>query len=356
MRAASLMALVLVAPALSQQTTVVPAGFDSVDAPSQLWIAGAMADLRQQILVDASHLVAMSGRSLTAIELRRNVADETFGAGTCQLAVTLSTSGQAPMAARRTFAANVGIDAVQVFSGLVGLPQSPNAPTTPPWTAPHVVRIDFTVPFLYQGGTLCIDLVGQAIAGQETSWWMADAAYESLQGTANRFGDGCGSYGGTNGHWFHVDPATLLPGGEVRFEADGPAGHLGFLLFGTPAVTPIALTAMGLPAAPECRSQLDPANVLGVAAAPFAAASVPGSAALGVAEVYLRLPTTSPFFGFSFSTQWLELPTFATSNGVRCTTASGLPALGLALVQGHPLEADGTVNLRCGPVLRFEHQ
>jgi hypothetical protein len=165
MKRSTLILLPIFLPSLlaqAPQHAVVPAVYASNDAISYGWIAGASRDVRQQTLVGASHLQALLGRELLALELRRTAADETYQGGTAHLTVVLSTSPNEPLRTSPTYYANVGPDAVQVHSGPVTLPTSPPAlgPTVP-WSAQNTVRIQFSTPFVYRGGTLCIDVVGQ---------------------------------------------------------------------------------------------------------------------------------------------------------------------------------------------------
>ena len=120
---------------------------------------------------------------------------------------------------------NIGPDQTTVFAGSVTFPTSPAIPGGPQtavaWTANNVVRVQFSVPFRYNGGTLCVDVIGQPIAGQEANWWMADAEFEDIQGTAVEIGAGCGQHGGPLGQWSHTATRSLLPGAYARFWANG---------------------------------------------------------------------------------------------------------------------------------------
>lgn len=356
MRLAATASLLSTAIAFAQQHTIVPAALATADGPGQLWIAGAAVDLRQQVLIDPDHLTTLIGRAITAIEFRRNVADEVYAPGACQMVVTLSTIAAPARHAQRMFATNIGSNAMQVFAGTVTLPMSPGATTVPPWTAPDTVRIPFSTPFAYGGDTLSIDLIGTAIAGQETGWWMADAAFEAVHGTTQQLGNGCGTIGGQTAHWSHVDPHTLVAGTAMRFEAQGNAGELALLILGMPTTTPLPLWLLGLPGAPGCECQLDPARLMGNVLAVFSPSTTAGFAAsLGIAEVSMQLPGSAQFLGTSFGSQWLSLPGFTTSNGIACTIAGSIPTLGMALVQGDPLEPVGDVAVQQAPVVRLEH-
>jgi hypothetical protein len=220
-------------PAPAQQHLVVPASFATNDAPSFNGIAGASSERRQQTLVGPSHLTSLVGRSLSALELRRTAAAETYAGGSATLSVTLSIAPHATLACSARFADNVGPNAVQVFDGTVVLPTSPpTAGATVTWTPDNVVRVPFETAFVYPGGTLCVDIVGQPVAGQETNWWMADAVFEDIAGTVIDHGGGCGSLGGSAGAWSSVQERSLLAGGHARLFAYGTPLGLGLAAFG----------------------------------------------------------------------------------------------------------------------------
>jgi hypothetical protein len=350
-------ALTATLAAQTPQYQVVPAAYTTTDAISYEWIAGASRDLRQQTLIGASHLQGMVGHPIRAIELRRSAANEVYQGGTANLSVTLSTSPNVPLRCAATYQDNVGQDAVQVFSGTVTLPTSPAVVgATVPWTANNVVRIVFTTPFPYQGGTLLVDIVGQPVAGQNANWWMADAEFEDIKGTTVQVGSGCGAYGGPTHEWSHVAPRTLLPGAHARFWAYGPNNGLAVVVVGTASHSPIPLVSLGLPA-PGCDMHLQPSSLLLAMAAVFEPEVNPLLQPFGgIAELRLHLPDDPWIFGMTLSTQWLDLMQPATSNAVEWTIASQMPSLDMALVEGSPLDTNGEVSVHLAQVMRFEYQ
>lgn len=207
--------LLLPGPLPAQQYTVVPAALGPNHVASYLWLPGASQDVRQQTLIGQSRLTAVLGRSITALELRRCVANKTYQGGAACLSVSLSTSPRQPLHGSAAFANNVGADAVQVFQGQVTLPTSPPAAGPVAWTPSNTIRIAFQTPFPYFGGTLCIDVTGTKVPGQTANWWMVAAVGEDLAGTIANGGDGCGQYGGAQGMWAHVSPHSLVPGGHA---------------------------------------------------------------------------------------------------------------------------------------------
>lgn len=343
--------------AQAPQHLVVPAAFATTDAVSYNWLAGASSDLRQQTIVGASHLQALLGRELRALELRRSAANEVYHGGVANLTVVLSTARHEPLRCDSAFAGNIGPDATQVWSGQVAFPTSP-IPAGPQvgWTINNVVRIPFQTPFVYTGGTLCIDIVGQPIAGQTADWWMPDAEFEDVRGTVVDLGGGCGAYGGTTHTWSHAASRTLLPGAYARFWAYGPRNGLAVAAFGFGSPTPIPLASLGVNA-PGCSMQLQPNLVLASVVTLFEPEVHPHLLAYaGNAEVRVRIPPEPWVFGLTLTTQWLEVGQPATSNAIRWTVAGALPTLDMALIEGVPAEARGEVSVHLAHVLRFEYR
>ncbi|MEO6593662.1 MAG: hypothetical protein ABIP94_02790 [Planctomycetota bacterium] len=357
---ASLTALLPAADLLAQSPSylVVPSAYATNDAISYERIAGASRELRQQTLIGASHLTSLVGRTLTAIELRRTAANQTYQGGTANLTVRMSISPNSTLACSSTFSANAGTPDVTVFSGTVVLPTSP--PTAPPatgpvvtWSTNNIVRIPLQTPFVYTGGTLCIDVLGQPNAGQNANWWMADAEFEDIQGTVTDLGGGCGSYGGTNHQWSAVAQRTLLPGGYAHFFAYGTPWGLGLAAFGTKSPVGVPLSLLGFNAASGCDVFLSTLDAV-VADVFVPDATTPSEG--GRADVLLKVPGTPAMLALTMTTQWIDWMQVATSNAIEWTTAASIPTLDMALVEGHPTEATGVVSVHLAHVLRFEYQ
>jgi hypothetical protein len=354
--AAPALVFTLASGLLAQQHVVAPAAYTTTDAMAYEWIAGASRPLRQQTLVGASHLAALQGHLIEAIELRRTAANEAYAPGTTQLTVTMSISTMPPVACSATYADNVGANPQLVFSGQVALPASPaTTGSTVAWTPDNTVRIPLQVPFLYTGGTLVIDVVGQPVSGQNANWWMADAMFEHLPAQVVDLGGGCGIYGGVHKRWSHVAQRSLVPGGSARFFAYGPAFSLGLCAFGTKSSVPVPLSLLGLPAGPTCNLHL--ASIDGLELAVFEPEPHPGLLSRGaVAEVRFKIPAVPTVLGFTLTTQWLEWTQMATSNAIEWTVAGALPTLDMALVEGHPQAATGEPSVHLAHVVRFEYQ
>ena len=334
-----------------------PVAFTNVDAVSYEWIAGASRNLRQQTLVGASHLQGLLSHDLTAIEFRRTDANEVYAGGAATMSVVLSTSPHDPLTCSDVYAQNVGTNAVSVFTGPVALPTSPATTGSPiPWVPSNIVRIAFSQPFHYSGGTLCVDITGTRMIGQEANWWMADAVFENVAGTTAEIGTGCGAYGGPQGQWSNVAARSLVPGGHGRLFAYGPPYSVSFVVFGAPSPTPIPLATFGIPT-PNCYCHLQPGTIVGSVVVPFVPELVPAVQYRGgVADFRLYLPNQSWMFGVQLTTQWFELSQMATSNAITWTVAGAMPTLDMALIEGDPGDATGEVSVHLAHVLRFEYQ
>jgi hypothetical protein len=354
-----LAAITATAVAQIPQHQVVPAAYTSTDAISYEWVAGASQPLRQQTLIGPSHLQNLLGSVITALELRRTATNQVYNGGAADLDVTMSTSPNAPLSCSNRWADNVGPDVTQVFSGTVAFPTSPPIPGGPmspvAWTPSNVIRIEFQSPFLYQGGTLCVDVRGTPIAGQIVNWWMSDAMFEDIQGTKVQIGAGCGQHGGPSGEWAYTSTRTLLPGAYARFWARGFPNTFAIAAFGQASPMPIPLSAFGIPA-PGCNCYLAPSGILASFVVPFVPEVHPLLPNQATAEFLLRIPADASVFGLQLTTQWFDLGQPAASNAITWSIANQMPTLDMALNEGHPTEQTGNVTVHLAQVMRFEYQ
>lgn len=333
-----------------------PPGFGNIDAPSYLWLPGASREVRQQTLIGAARLVPIMGRTITALELRRTAADETYSGGMASITITMSAAPHTPLECSEQFAANSGAAAVQVFSGPVTIPTSPpELGPSVPWDLDNTIRIPLQTPFVYLGGTLCVDVVGQPVPGQNANWWMADAEFEDISGSVVDLDGGCGIYGGTAHRWSHVDERSLLPGAYAHFHAYGTPYGFALTAFGLPNPTGVPLALLGLPASAECELRLGSVDLLAVSM--FIPDLQPQLQSRGGrADVTLKLPGNAAVLGLSLTTQWIDWAQMATSNAIEWTIAGSVPTLDMALVEGHPGEPTGNVSVHLAHVMRFEYQ
>lgn len=356
-------ALTAALQAQSPSYQVVPAAFATNDAMSYEWIAGATNHQRQQTLIGASHLQGLANHSITALEFRRTAVNEAYLPGAADFTVSLSTSPNAPLHCSNLFLDNVGNDALQVFQGTVAFPASPAVPggvgSAVAWTSQNVVRIQFAQPFVYTGGTLCIDVTGTPIQGQKT-WWMADAIEDVIPGSSVvPLGGGCGYYGGANREWSFLAERSLIPGGRALFRAEGPPNGLAFAVFGAEAAAPMfptypALSQWGIPT-PGCVSYVNPLLILAMVPTLFEPEAV-GSGIGALAEVLVHLPPSASWSGFTLTTQWFDVSQLAVSNGFRWTVGATPSSLDMALCEGNPTNAKGNVTTYLAHVLRLEFQ
>jgi hypothetical protein len=321
------------------QTMFVPPHLASVDARSAVLLPGMSAAARLQLLVDPGLLPTTApGQAVTALSFRRDFAFEKPAAGgAADLRVTLSISPGAAAAASEVFAANAAAQAsgrTIVFQGTVTAPSSA-APDgrTPDWNDPQdVVSITFQTPFVYSGGTLCIDIWGTPAIAGGAPYWPVDAAVDSIAGQVTPVGHACGSFGG---QWQNeaefvsasVGAPSLVPGSSARFRAFGARNMPGAVLVGT---VPVAFDLHALGVGEDgCFLYVGDPIVLPLL---FTDRSIPAFTG-GEALLPLHMPTVPAFAGSAFRIQFLELSTpLRTSNALDCVVASRPANLEMASV------------------------
>ena len=223
-------------------------------------------------------------------------------------------------------------------------------------SASDTVRIPFSTPFAYTGGSLVIDLIGTESL-QGSAWWLVDATSEEISGTTQSLGSACSEFSDSQADTAFVNPRDLVPGGTICHLGQGRAFHLGVLVLGAPAGAPIPLAMLGVPATPDCTCQINPSMILATMATMFLPSPSPlVPQSFGIAQVDLQLPAQSWMLSMNLASQWIDLPTFKASNGVLSTVANRLPTLDMAIVVGSPNEPKGRLNLQVAPVVRFEYQ
>jgi len=341
---------------VAQQHVVVPTSNALNDGNRFCAIAGAVDPFRHQILVGAGHLTAVAGKTIQALEFRRSAANETYSGGAVNLTVELSISPNTPLDCSELFAANSGAQTTQVFAGTVAVPTSPPTTSTSiAWTSSNTVRVAFSTPFVYPGGTLCIDIVGQPIPGQNLDWWMADANHEAIASSVTQLGVGCGSYGDGNGTWSWVEKNSLVAGGFARMNAVGTPYGLAVAAIGDGTTNGVPLHLLGIGSPSSCNVHLSTLILLEPRVFMPEPSPFPSTAG-GTANFDLKIPGIPAALGARFTTQWLDFSGEWMSNAIEWTVAPSLPALNMAFVEGHPLESTGTATPLMAHVLRFEYQ
>lgn len=334
--------------AVAQQHIVVPSAFADSEAPSLAGLAGATVAMRQQILIDPAHLTSAVGRTILALQLRR---DTGFGrarsAQAARMIVRLGTNSVAPVEASTTLARNLG-NAVEVFRGDVTFPATPEVSGYVGWVAPHIVDIRFTTGYAYSGGTLCIDLYGTPLHSAPPHW-SVDAASDRAAGATTAIGAACGPYANAIGRSSGLAEADLVPGESALFFSRGEPGASAILLFGPrPRAVPLDLGFLG---APGCMLYID---AFAAATTVFARAEL-GAAFGGLANVVVRIPADQALLGGRLATQWIESGlALRTSEALDCRIASAPSRLGMATVTARPGEPDGRIDVTRSPVVRLE--
>ena len=136
--------------------------------------------------------------------------------------------------------------------------------------------------------------------------------------------------------------------------ATGQANTPVLAMFGTAAAFPFPLSLLGIPT-PGCQCHLDP--LAGILMLPTIFEAEVHPAGFGAtAELLVKIPAVPAVFGFQMTTQWFDLLQLATSNAITWTVATAIPSLDMALVEGHPSGATGTVSTYLAHVMRFDYQ
>ncbi|MCS7024016.1 MAG: PEP-CTERM sorting domain-containing protein [Bryobacteraceae bacterium] len=138
---------------------IVPPGFGAVEGNSGQITAIATAPRTFQAVLSSSFFTGFVGQFITGIRYRLETGTTTWPPGNVTFAnydMVLSTSLNPPGSLSNVFANNIGPDAVTVRSGPLTIP----AGSFPGGTGPNPFGflINFTQPYLYQGGDLLITI------------------------------------------------------------------------------------------------------------------------------------------------------------------------------------------------------
>jgi hypothetical protein len=352
----SYLALLIPAVLGAQQIVVVPSANALVDGNHAYSVAGTIDARRQLTLIDGSQLQPLLGRAITAISFRRNADTKVFQGGDAHIRVRMSHAARAWNAASPAFADNHGTAVVEVFHGIVSMPTSPGiAGNQVAWTPANVLRVQFTTPFVYVGGTLAVEVMGLGNAAA-TDWWPADGAWDLQSGNVQQVGTGCGQFGGAGGEWSFVNAAGLVPGASARFSANGPAFDFAmWAIAATPQLRAIDLSIVG---APGCfvHLQAPMASVLTTFGPPVE----PARPALGgLAVLDVQIPPGTAFLGVGLASQWFALGAAGITSSPAHVwhIATQVPAMPMTLVTAFASgsePATGKVIPGCGHVMAFD--
>ncbi|MEM7204286.1 MAG: hypothetical protein AAF628_28765 [Planctomycetota bacterium] len=342
-------AVVSTAPAQRREANVVvPAVYGDSEAPGTAFWAFSPFASRHQLLLGSSHLTELVDRPITAIQVRRNASgSEALAAGVVRLRLIMSHPSQAPAQAGETFAANRGPTESIVFDGVVALPAAPSTPPLPaPWAAPHSVTIDLDQPFVYTGGTLCIESETMAPSSAlPAPWWPIDAHVERAGGSSTPIGEGC------------LDAIAGIDDASLRLGASGALYLRGTITPGSSGVCLLGLSAThfaGLPlpldlapvGAAGCWLHIAPAASL------IATAEALPEVATGLANVRLALPLAPVMAGSTFYSQWAWIDGGANPLGLTFSAGSQIMVGGLSQLRDACWIESGNLTSSSGWVMR----
>lgn len=333
--------------AVAQQMHVVPAGATDSEGNSATWLPGCGRSGAKQILVGASHLQPLLGRTLTGIAVRR---DGTWlpahGPSEAQLVVRVGAAARSPSDPAVDFADNLP-QAAEVFRGTLSIAAMPPITGYAGWVSPHVVEVPFSHPYAYAGGPLAIELEGTLTNGAD--FYPLDGVEQIIAGTCEDIGVACGPRALDVVRTAFSSGAGLAIGGTSSMHLAGNPGSNALACFGATLLpTPIGLGVLN---APACTWYIDPFVAMPAA---ILASGIPGFGDL--ATVRLHLPGSASLLGGQLYVQWLELgsSTLATSQAMRLTIGSAAPTLDMAQLERL---SDGSVHIApaCGPVIGFRY-
>jgi hypothetical protein len=349
--------LLTLATALTAQSSItLPTDAIGRDGLGLGHLAGTTDARRQQFVFGQSLIKPLRNHWITALTFRRDGQGTTLLGGGATLRVQMA-AGVAPSvsAVSPSFAANLGTAPAQVFAGTIALPPSP-APTNRDavgFGAAEAVRIVFDQPFLYVGGTLCIDISGQPTSGNATPAWPIDLERGSARGAVSLHGQACVRTAETITRKITADPASLRAGTTARFAGFAEAGDPAALLLAASRLT--SATNLGFLGAPACDLWVMPEITL------MASARSSPRGPLAAMNVHVHVPHDAAFVGVTLHAQWLvaQRDGIRTTEALAASTASALADLDAAVVlsgRGSAAATIGAVEVGAHPVVRFEYQ
>lgn len=322
--------LVTVASLAAQGLHVVPNSWASTEAPSMLATPGAGISERQQILIDASELSPLLGRRITGLVFRRDSGyGDALDPAQGTIVASLGVAATAPHSASPVWSANLP-QRIECYRGPIVAPASPAiAAGGAGWTHPHAIDLQFSTPFAYSGGHLCIELEGTTNADV---WWPIDAITDSAAGTVSAEGQACGPRSRQLGQTAFVAAADLVVGRTAICKLFSDLGTSTILIVGLGMLpSPFDLALIG---SPGCWIYVEPiATVPSTVTTPIL-----GTPFGAVTNVNLHIPAQSNLMGAPLALQWVEMTTngVASSNALNCTIAATPPTLPMAVVWQRP--------------------
>lgn len=344
-----------VAPVAAQGVVTIPHDAIGRDGRGLGHLAGATQPRRQQFLLGEGLLAGLRGRAITRVSFRRDGQPADLTSGRADLVVRFDQQTVPdPWRASPVFAANLGLNAAIVFQGQVTLPASPR-PTSRNGVGfgpNEAVSIDLAQPFLYQGGTLCIDIEGTPVVGATPPAWPIDIDRDGVRGQVTTSGRSCVSTPERITRHITSDPSTLRPGATSRFVGfAGPAEPAGLLVATQRLANPIDLTFLG---APGCDLGVVPMLEL------WTSTVAHRRGPLSAANVYLTVPHEASFVAAQLHAQWLfvQAGRIRTTETMTADLAGSLATIDGATVTSLPQAgaASGEVEVSAVPAVQIAWQ
>ncbi len=344
------------------------AGYQTTDAPGFLWVSGFNDDSTvQQLIIDASLLTPMVGKTISSLSFRRDVADRApQRGGRAAFEVHISSSRSTVREPSESLVLNQGANRSRVFAGQLSLPNSPTYAGGNIWSSSNTVKVPFSFGYPYGGGDLCLEFTSSANNSFVSGSWAVDAVFSQLAGS-------CVSVSHSVSKMIPViDPRgfrvtsgalerDLVAGGTAVFFARGTPNANAIFFIGVRFLPqPLNLASLN---SPQSNLLVEPIASMMTAFPPL---STPELVPFGEdAVVTLKLPADRSILGAVLTAQWVEYdlstPEFLTSNAVMAQVAPALPAVMLSLVTAHKgpqgqLPVTGKVDVGIGHVVKFEYQ
>ena len=360
MRSSHLLVLVLTfcstAAPRAQQVMVVPNGAAAVDGTTRGQLAGLEERFRQQFLFGDGLLQGLRRSQILSLAFRRDGHLRHQPGVTVQLQVALSTSTRDVAAAASVFAVNRGAVSV-VYSGTLNVATSPRLShrDAATWSTPDAITLPFLAPYVYQNGTLCIDIDGEPV-GAPSPWWPIDYETDSVTGIATRLGQACGVVANHASSSGMVDARTLRPGATASLVGVGAANSPNVLLLGTTQFNPpIDLTFLG---AAGCWLHLTPDITIPGSIGPSF-----GARPIGLRVTALEVPAGPAALGACLYAQGagVEATGLTTTAGLKLQLATNPTRLNAVAIRSRSvasgtLPVDGVVEPWRMPVVRFSYR
>lgn len=342
------------APALAAQTLTIPAEAGSRDGTVVLHAAGFERPGRLQMIIGEQHLALARGGRLTALRLRRDGSLHDLRPGVVTVTVSASASATAdPERPSPVFANNHSATPTVLHQGNVTLPAAPRLGSrdAATWQSPDSVTIQFSTPFAYPGGTLCLQIDMVPVVGGTTSWWPIDAEQRGSPGRIWTRGRACGAAAALADRPASADALTLRVGTTAQLTSLGPPSATAVSVVGATTVGPIDLAFLG---APGCELHVLPEVVLVLPVSQAIAPGRPGAASIG-----LLLPNEPQLLAARLHTQWLLVsPGLSVTNALDLELSPVAGSMGVSIVAAASstpvLPAAGRVEASVLPVVQID--